>query len=55
MAHEAVNLDQAIQVREITYGKWYQDRLVTVTLEMAARALSLPFPALLTSFELGWH
>ena len=55
VAHEAVNLDQAIQAREITYGEWYQDRLTTVTLEMGARALSVSFHALLTSFVLGWH
>ena len=36
VANEAVNLDQAIQAREITEGEWYQDRLATVTLEMAA-------------------
>ena len=55
VAHEAVNLDQAIQAREITYGEWYHDRLAAVTLQMAARALSVSFPALLTSFGLGWH
>ena len=55
MAHKAVNLDQAIQAREITYGEWYLDLLATVTFEIAARALSVSFPAFLTSFGLGWH
>ena len=55
MAHEDVNLGQTIQAREITYGEWYQDRLPTVTLEMAARTLSVSIPALLTSFGLCWH
>ena len=44
VAHEAVNLDQAIQACEITYGEWYQDRLATVTLEMADRTLSVSIP-----------
>ena len=55
VAREAVTLDQLVQTREVTYGDWYQDRLDTVTLEMAARGLSVPFQALLTSFGLGWH
>ena len=55
VAQEAVTLDQAIQAREITYGEWYQDRLATVTIQMAARALSVPFPALLMNFSLGWN
>ena len=50
VAHEAVILEQAIQAREIIYGEWYQDRLATVTHPMAARALCISFPALLTSF-----
>ena len=53
VAHEAVKLEQAIQAREIKYGEWYQDGLATVTLPMASRALSISFPALLTSFGLG--
>ena len=52
---EAVTLDELVQAREVTYGDWYQDRLATVTLEIAARGLSASFPALLTSFGLGWH
>ena len=56
VAQEAVTLDELVQAREVTYGDWYQDRLATVvTLEMAARGLSASFPALLTSFGLGWH
>ena len=31
VAHEAVNLDQEIQAREVTYGEWHEDRLATVT------------------------
>ena len=53
VANEAVNLNQAVQAREITYGDLYQDRLATMTLEMTARALSISFSALLTSFELA--
>ena len=53
VAHEAVTLERAKQAREITYGEWYQYRLATDTLPMAARALSVSFPALLTSFGLG--
>ena len=53
--HEAVILDQLVQAREVTYGDWHHDRLATVTLEMAARALSVSFRALLTRFGLGWH
>ena len=45
VAQEAVTLDQAIQACEITYGERYQDRLATVILQMAARALSMSFPA----------
>ena len=55
VAQEAVTLDEQVQAREVTYGDWYQDRLATVTLEMAARGLSASFPALLTSLGLGWH
>ena len=55
VAQEAVTLDELVQAREVTYGDWYQDRLATVTLEMAARGLYASFPALLTSFGLGWH
>ena len=44
-----------MQVKEATYGDWNNDRLVTVTLEKAARTLSVSFHALLTSFGLGWH
>ena len=55
VAQEAVTLDELVPAREVTYGDWYQDRLATVTLEMAARGLSASFPALLTSFGLGWH
>ena len=55
VAQEAVTLDELVQAREVTYGDWYQDRLATVTLEMAARGLSASFPVLLTSFGLGWH
>ena len=55
VAHEAVTLDQLVQARGVTYGDWYHDRLATVTPEMAARALSVSFQALLTSFGLGWH
>ena len=53
VAHEAVNLDQAIQAREITYGEGYQDLLATMTLATAARALSVSFSVLLTKFGLG--
>ena len=53
VAHEAVTLEQAIQSREMTYGEWYQDGLATVSLPMAARELSISFPALLTSFASG--
>ena len=55
VAHEAVTLSNLIQAKETTYGDWYNDRLATVTLEMAARTLSVSFHALLTSFGLGWH
>ena len=55
VAQEAVTLNELVQAREVTYDDWYQDRLATVTLEMAARGLSASFPALLTSFGLGWH
>ena len=55
VAREAVTLDELVQAREVTYGDWYQDRLATVTLEMAARGLSASFLALLTRFGLGWH
>ena len=54
-AHEDVTLDQLVPAREVTYGNWYHDRLSTVTLEIAARELSVSFQALLTSFSLGWH
>ena len=40
---------------ELTYGGWYQTQLATVTLPTAARALSVSFPALMTSFGLGWN
>ena len=53
VAQEAVHLEALVQAREATYGDWYQDRMATVTLEMAARGLSTSFPALLTSFGLG--
>ena len=55
VAQEAVTLDELVQAREVTYGDSNQDRLATVTLEMAATGLSASFPALLTSFGLGWH
>ena len=55
VANEAVTLEQAKQAREITYNEWYQDRLVTVTLPMAARVLSISSPAILTSFSPGWN
>ena len=55
VAHEAVSLSNLVQAKEATYGDWYNDRLATVTLEMAARTLSVSFHALLTSFGLGWH
>ena len=47
-------LEHATQAREITYGEWYQERLATASLPMAARALSVSFPALMLSFDLGW-
>ena len=55
VAQETVHLDELVQAREVTYGDWYQGRMATVTLKMAARGLSASFPALLTSFSLGWH
>ena len=55
VAHEAVTLSSLVQAKEVTYGDWYNDRLATITLEMAARTLSVSFHALLTSFGLGWH
>ena len=55
VAHEALTLDQLVQARKATYGDWYHDRIATVTSEMAARTLSVSFPALMTSFGLGWH
>ena len=55
VAHEAVTLSSLVQAKEATYGDWYNDRLATVTLEMAARTLSVSFYALLTSFGLGWY
>ena len=55
VAHEAVTLSNLVHAKEATYGDWYNDRLATVTLEMAARTLSVSFQALLTSFGLGWH
>ena len=55
VAHEAAISERAKQAREITYGYLYQDRLATVTLPMAARALSFSFPALLTTFGQGWN
>ena len=55
VAHEAVTLSNLVQAKEATYGDWYNDRLATVTPEMAARTLSFSFYALPTSFGLGWH
>ena len=55
VAHEAVTLNKLVQAKEATYGDWYNDRLATVTLEIAARTLSVSFHALVTSFGLGWH
>ena len=55
VAHEAVTLSNLVRAKKATYGDWYNDRLATVTLEMAARTLSVSFHALLTSFGLGWH
>ena len=55
VAHEAVTLNKLVQATEATYGDWYNDRLATITLEMAVRTLSVSFHALLTSFGMGWH
>ena len=55
VAQEAVTLSNLVQAKEATYGDWYNDGLAAVTLEMAARTLSVSFYALLTSFGLGWH
>ena len=55
VGREAVTLRQAKQAPETTYGEWYQDRLATVILSMAARALSISFPALMRSFGIGWN
>ena len=52
---EAVVLEQAVQACELIYGEWYQTQLATVTLPTAARALSVSFPALMTSFGLNWN
>ena len=41
--------------KPLTEIDWYNDRLATETLEMAARTSSVFFHALLTSFGLGWH
>ena len=41
VAQGAVVLELAAQTRETTYRKWYQERLATVSLPMAARALSV--------------
>ena len=53
VAQEAVVLEQAVRACELTYGEWYQTQLATVTLPTAARALSVSFTALMTSF--GWN
>ena len=45
VAHEAVTLSNLVQAKEDTYGDWYNDRLATVTLEMAAQTLSVSFQA----------
>ena len=50
VAYEAVTLNKLVHAKDATYG----DRLATVTIEMAARTLSVSFHALLTSFGLGW-
>ena len=55
VAHEAVTLSILVQAKEATYGDWYNDRPATVTLEIAARILSVSFYAMLTNFGLGWH
>ena len=55
VAHEAVTLSNLVQAKEGTYGDWHNERLATVTLEMAAQTVSVSFHALLTSFGLGWH
>ena len=52
---EAVILERVIPAREIISGEWYQGRLATVILPMAARALSVSFPVLMTRFGLGWN
>ena len=46
----AVVLEQDVQACELTYREWYQTELATVT-----RALFVSFPALMTSFGLGWN
>ena len=50
-----MTFNKLVQAKEATYGDWYNDRLATVTLEIAARTLSISFHALVTSFGLGWH
>ena len=55
VAHEAVTLNKLVQAKEATYGDSYNDHVAFVTLEMAARTLSVAFHALQTSFGLGWH
>ena len=52
VAHEAVTLSNLVQAKEITYGDWYNDRLATVTLEMAARTLAI-FPCIVDEFWIG--
>ena len=55
MAREAVVLEQAVQACELTYGEWYKTQLTTVTFPVASCALSVYFPALMTSFGLDWN
>ena len=55
MAQEAVVLEEAIQACELTYAEWYHVQFAMVTLPVAARWLSVSFPALMTSFGLGWN
>ena len=55
VAYEAATVNQLVRAKEVSYGDWDNNRLATVTLEMAARTLSVSFHALLTSFGLSWH
>ena len=53
MAEETVVLEQLVQACKLTYAAGYPAQLATVTLPIAARALSISFPALMTSFGRG--